>query len=338
MSKNTCQQDAEIALKKAVQQDEWILLIGGTRKERERLSRVAYKSKECVKSVSAFSMYYHKLSRTTELLSHDYDRTFRYTKFKRHKFELLDVAGCSSEEMSRKILGPEPEKEYKSPNALLRNKPILNVLIQERLLFIDNLRCKNKDDVDVAKKISAQLRMYKSEYQGHKLGQLIVGLESKKDCKILPRMFLKLFKSIYLETEKDYEEGKQKKKTAHKKKVNKIGLKVEQQEVMSVETILFYNKTTGKFRFGNLESIAVSATSIAKARDMAGKLMKWWRKRKPCPLSEFGIDPSKKTPTHVYDNISNIRKVLEGIKVNMLQCTEGLYFPPSEPKHFNIEK
>ena len=123
------------------------------------------------------------------------------------------------------------------------------------------------------------------------------------------------------------------------RKTQERKLKIKpQREVMSVETILFYNKTTGKFRFGSLESITVSPTSIAKARDMAGKLMKWWRKRKPCPLSEFGIDPSKKTPTHVYDNISNIRKVLEGIKVNMLQCTEGLYFPPSEPKHFNIEK
>lgn len=205
MSKNTCQQYSEIALKEAIQQDEWILLIGGTCKERKRLSEAAYRSKECVESVSVFCMYFHKLSRATELQSYDYDRIFRNTKFNKHKFVLLDVAGCSSKEMSRKILGPESEKEYKSPNDLLRNKPILNILIQERLLFIDNFCCKNEDYMDVVKKISAQLRMYRSDYQGYKLGPLIVGVESKKDCEKLPHMFVELFKFFYLEIEKDYE-------------------------------------------------------------------------------------------------------------------------------------
>ena len=214
MSKNTCQQNSEIALKKAIQQDEWILLIGGTSEERNRLSDVAYKNKECVEGISAFSMYYHKLSRATELLSHDYDRIFRYTKFKWHKFELLDVAGCSSEEMSRKILGPESEKEYKSPNALLRNKPILNVLIQERLLFIDNFCCKH---VNAVKKIAAQLRMYRSEYSGLKLGQLIVGLESKKDYETLPRKFVELFTPLSLEIGIDYEAKEQEEKVSQKK-------------------------------------------------------------------------------------------------------------------------
>jgi hypothetical protein len=109
-------------------------------------------------------------------------------------------------------------------------------------------------------------------------------------------------------------------------------------ETTPIETTLSYYKTTGMFSYGNKESIPISPTSRHKVRDMAEKLMKWWKKGKPCPLREFGIDPTKKTPTHVYDNISDIRKVLEDIKVNMVQCTEGEYHPPSEPEHFNIEK
>ena len=110
----------------------------------------------------------------------------------------------------------------------------------------------------------------------------------------------------------------------------------EKQEVVSVEAILSYNKTTAKFRFGSTESAAISKTSRHKARNVAGKLMKWWKKGKPCPLSEFGINPTKKTPTHVYDNISDIRKILADIEVNMPQCTDGEYYPPIEPEHFNI--
>lgn len=187
MSKNTCQQD------------EWVLLIGGTSEERKRLSDDAYGSKECEESINAFCKYFYKSSRVTTELLYDYDRLFP----NRNKFVLVDVDGCSSEEMSRKILGPEPEGEFKSPNDLLRNKPILNVLVQERLLFIDNFCCKNEYYIDVVKRISAQLRIYKSEYPEYKLGQLIVGVESKKDCEKWPHTFLKLFKSLYLEIEID---------------------------------------------------------------------------------------------------------------------------------------
>jgi len=126
-------------------------------------------------------------------------------------------------------------------------------------------------------------------------------------------------------------------KAGRKAQERKLKIK-PQREVMSVETILFYNKTTGKFRFGSLESITVSPTSIAKARDMAGKLMKWWRKRKPCPLSELIINPKKNPPQSYYDCITKIRKALKSVNVTMPQCAEEGYPPPSEPEHFNIEK
>jgi len=220
MPKNTFQKDAEIALKKAIQQDEWILLIGGTSKERERLSRVAFKSKECAESDSAIHIYFHNLSRPTELMLHDYDLIFRETKFKRYKFVLLDVAGCSSEEMNRKILGPESEEEFETPNVLLRNKPILNILVQERTLFIDNFCCKNKDYMDVVKKISAQLRMYKSEYPGFKLGQLIVGVESKKHIKKCGKQlpdFVEMFSDV------DLANGKTDEKNSKNERLKKGG-------------------------------------------------------------------------------------------------------------------
>ncbi len=124
----------------------------------------------------------------------------------------------------------------------------------------------------------------------------------------------------------------------NKNEVNKTELEAKQQEVKSVETTLSYDKTTGRFRFGNKESIAISKTPMHKARTMAEKLMKWWMKGQPCQLNEFGIDPSKKTPTNIYDNISDIRKALIPLKVNMHHCSEGLYHPPDEPEHFNIDK
>ena len=108
------------------------------------------------------------------------------------------------------------------------------------------------------------------------------------------------------------------------------------QKIRLIKTTLSYYKTTGEFRYGEAVSLAVSPTSRAKVRNVAEKLMKRWIKGLPCPLSEFGIDPTKKTPTQVYDNISDIRKVLKNIEVNMPQCTEEGYHPPIEPESFNI--
>ncbi len=63
--------------------------------------------------------------------------------------------------------------------------------------------------------------------------------------------------------------------------------------------------------------------------------MKWWKEGKPCPQSEIVRDPIKKIPRSVYDNTSTIRKtLLEYLKVNMPQCANDEYPPPSEPKHF----
>ncbi len=102
-----------------------------------------------------------------------------------------------------------------------------------------------------------------------------------------------------------------------------------------IETPLSYYKITGKFRYGDSESIPISKSSRHKVRQQAEKLMKWWKEGKPCPQSEIVRDPIKKIPRSVYDNTSTIRKtLLEYLNVNMPQCANDEYPPPSEPKHF----
>ena len=72
--------------------------------------------------------------------------------------------------------------------------------------------------------------------------------------------------------------------------------KGKQQEVISEETTLSYNKTTGRFRYGSNESLPISPTSRHKVRIMAEELMKWWKKGKPCPQSKIVRDVKKKIP------------------------------------------
>ncbi len=61
----------------------------------------------------------------------------------------------------------------------------------------------------------------------------------------------------------------------------------QQQEIKSVETTLLYNKTTGKFRYGNEISIAVSKNARARVRRIAEQLMECWQKGKPCRKNEL---------------------------------------------------
>ncbi|MDP6923561.1 MAG: hypothetical protein QGI94_02100 [Candidatus Scalindua sp.] len=183
------------------------------------------------------------------------------------------------------------------------------------MLFLDNLLCNDENKL-IYHKLATAIESGNACYNW-----LVVYTESLDG---MSQYFKEQFKTIFLDS-----------KEAVIAPVEKIP-ETEGQGIIPIETLLSYDKTTGKFTFGNLESIAVSPTSRAKVRTMAEKLMKWWRNGKPCSLGEFGIDPTKKTPTHVYDNMSNIRKVLEDIKVNMPQCADGKYPPPSEPEHFDI--
>jgi hypothetical protein len=109
-----------------------------------------------------------------------------------------------------------------------------------------------------------------------------------------------------------------------------------QQKIESVETTLSYNKATGIFRFGNLESLAISKTAITRKRKIAEKLMEYWKNTKPCPKNELVKPLISPLPQGVVDDISAIRKALVPLKVNMLQSTDEGYSPPKEPKHFNI--
>lgn len=109
-----------------------------------------------------------------------------------------------------------------------------------------------------------------------------------------------------------------------------------QQKMKSVETTLFYNKTTGKFRFRNSESLAISKTARTRKRKIAEKLMEYWKNEKPCPKNELVKPLIFPLPQGVVDDISAIRKILEPLEVNMPQSTDEGYSPPKEPKYFNI--
>ncbi len=111
---------------------------------------------------------------------------------------------------------------------------------------------------------------------------------------------------------------------------------IKPQETKSIEKTLSYDKTTGKFRFRGTDSKAVSKTSRARKRKIAEQLMECWQKGKPCLLNKIVKDPTKKTPQGVHDDISDIRNILKEIYVNMPQCAEDAYSPPSEAKHFYI--
>ena len=53
---------------------------------------------------------------------------------------------------------------------------------------------------------------------------------------------------------------------------------IKSQEIKPTETTLSYTKTTGKFRFGDSETIPISPTHRHKVREMAEKLMQAGRK------------------------------------------------------------
>lgn len=194
------------------------------------------------------------------------------------------------------------------------------------LLFVDRLKCTRNDPKDEEWYLKLAQSIESIKTRDHISGDWLVAYAY--DTKTFPQYFLDQFKMVPLDGKKAV--------------MSEVGLegnskaKKEEQEIISVETALSYNKTTGRFRFGGMESIAISKTSRTKARDIARKLMKCWEKGKPCTQSEI-VQPLKyPLPQWAYDNISKIRKALEGIGVNMPQSTNEEYPLPEEPESFKI--
>ncbi len=190
-------------------------------------------------------------------------------------------------------------------------------------------RCKILSLIDISSNNNEFWLGYTTELMQHislyKPDLIMATLKKGENVESLPQSFLNMFEIISLDKKDKQQEGEDRQK------------KAEGQEIMSVETTLSYNKITGKFRFGSLEAIAISKTQNTRIRRIAEKLMKWWKKGKPCPLSEIVTDPTMKTPQGVHDDISTIRNILfEYLKVDMPLCAEEAYHPPSKPEHFNI--
>ncbi|MCP4254142.1 MAG: hypothetical protein GY775_12180 [Candidatus Scalindua sp.] len=207
------------------------------------------------------------------------------------------------------------------------------LLDRKGLLFIDNIQCRPNDSKDYEWYKKIAIKIEKRRHRDFASGNWLVAYTRHPDT--FPPSFREQFKLLSLDG-KDYETERQE-KVGRKKTSNNTALKVDQLDTQSIEETLFYNKTTGKFRFGDKESLPISPTSRHKVREMAEKLMNCWMAGKPCPQSEIVRDVKKKIPRSVYDNTTTIRNSLKShLKVSMPQCSNDEYPLPSEPKYFNI--
>jgi len=84
---------------------------------------------------------------------------------------------------------------------LVKESPILNLYCLFKTLFINNLQCKNEQDVNAIKKITAFIRHNIKDFQG----MLVVGITTLGDCELLPTDFKDLFELVELETKKEKE-------------------------------------------------------------------------------------------------------------------------------------
>jgi len=184
------------------------------------------------------------------------------------------------------------------------------------LLFLDNLLCSDEN-----KQLSYQLDVHINDRNTS--FQWLVIYAEKLDG--LSQCFMDQFKLIPLDGERTVSVS-----------TEEIA-ESREQEVMPIETTLSYDKNTGKFRFGNKISMAVSRTPRSMSRPIAEELMKWWMKGEPCPQHKIVLNPERNHPQSFYDSISTIRSVLLALDVNMQQCAGEEYQPPREPKCFNIE-
>lgn len=201
-------------------------------------------------------------------------------------------------------------------------------------LFIDNLHCYHELDRKYYQKLAKIIKEQKIEeddpiFKGYP--QINIPNEVSVNWLVV---YAKDFESFHQDFIKQFElfslarEGT--------KLERRTDLPVTPEKLKSVETTLSYDKTTGRFSFGGIDSIAISKTSKARVRSIAEKLMKWWKEGKPCPQSEIVKDPYKRTPQGIHDDISTIREAIKRIEVNMPQCTSDGYPPPVEPKNFSI--
>ena len=201
-------------IQEIVQEGKWLLFVGGTATQREQHARniVSKRSKtidDCqdpyiidlagqsgpeivdlvlgknfasnldnnIKRLKSIAPEYLAVS---EDMVWDRNRTPQVT-------ESMNSTAWQDVKLARKIQGYVGES------------PILNLLIPYRTLFINNLQCESKEDINALKKIAAFLRQNINDF---KSGLLMVGVESNKDYKKLPADFQQLFEVVNLKSGK----------------------------------------------------------------------------------------------------------------------------------------
>lgn len=192
---------SETLVKEAVRKNQWILLVGGTCDERESLARIVHNSKgkpsddlirDIIKHSPRFYPNYDPTPDAIKLMKSHYPLE--------RDFIMIGVDGCDAKEMSDCILGPEiKEKEMVTQDEFLSFRPITNIFRPEKTLFIDNLCLETKEHINVIKRVTEHLRVYKSSCT--EFGMFLVGLESKKDInklKIKLPVFVSMFEVVPL--------------------------------------------------------------------------------------------------------------------------------------------
>lgn len=188
MSKKTVQKtktkpkkyDPAKLVKDAVKKRKWILFVGATSEERERLSKIAHKAEK---------LFRHKNT----------------SNFKGDSFKKVNLLGCTGDEIYDCAV---KELFFLFPYTDVRMKSIYNLISPAKTFFLDNLYCKTPNDESAVKKLAAQLKMFKSSNSKSKLGTLLIGLEDKKYFKNLPKPFIDIFEIINLPSQSKAKKGK----------------------------------------------------------------------------------------------------------------------------------
>ncbi len=184
-SKKSKINNPEKLVKEAIEKKRWILLVGGTSNEKDKLVKIAHDNKESMKLWKGSS--YKQRAQRPGL----------YEEMPEHP-DCLDLAGTSGNEMYESI--KKKIDYFKSIN--IKKGNFSDIILAATTLFIDNLSCHDKDKNTILK-IAAKLREYKSPRPKVILATIIVGLEKGGYFKKLPKAFINLFQVIILSHIKD---------------------------------------------------------------------------------------------------------------------------------------
>jgi|TARA_B100000315_G_C14573251_1_gene586699 DNA-binding winged helix-turn-helix (wHTH) protein len=199
---NSPEKQPETLVKEAIRKHHWILLVGGTNKERTSLGTIAHENKKDMKRVDNDVIELKEgferdrkggtevppefEKEALEIISQHKEKTFTLIDVNEYSNsdELMDGLSCNSLKIDAR---PGDDPKYISPLQYLGSSV--------STLFIDNLICKDEEYSNAINKIVAYIRRLKGVKQNTTLGTLIVGIGRTEDLKEIPQQFLDMFES-----------------------------------------------------------------------------------------------------------------------------------------------